>query len=71
MIKRSLQQTNIYLKDPKKRKRDLIKSVVTSTVIEGVYATDAMAACSGKIATQNLSYNSAKSGKAHRRKSVS
>ena len=71
MIKRSLQQTNIYLKDPKKRKRDLIKSVVTSTVIEGVYATDAMAACTGKIATQNLSYNSAKSGKSHRRKSVS
>ena len=71
MTKRSLQETNPHIKDPEKRKRCLIQTVVSSTVIEGVCATDAMTACAGMVIIPNPSRNSANSGKSRRQKSAS
>ena len=71
MTKRSLQETNPYLKDPEKLKRYLIQTVVSSTLIEGVCATDARDACSGMIIKPHPSRNFAKSGKSRRQKSAS
>jgi hypothetical protein len=70
MAKRSLQQTNPYLKNPDKLKKCLIQTVVSSTVIEGVCSADARAGTSGIIIIPNPSRKSAKSGKARRQKSA-
>jgi hypothetical protein len=71
MAKRSLQKTNPYLKDTKKRKRCLIQTVVTSTLIEGVCAIDARTACTGMKIIRNPSRNSAKYGKSPLQKAAS
>jgi hypothetical protein len=71
MAKRSLQQTNPYLKNSENRKKCLIQTIVTSTVIEGVSTADARAGTSGIVVIPNPSHKSAKSGKARLQKSVS
>jgi hypothetical protein len=37
MSKKSLKQTNPYLKDPAKRKESILKAISDSTAIEGVH----------------------------------
>ena len=41
MPKKSLKETNPYLKDPKKYKAALIINVVTSSAVEGIRVTPA------------------------------
>lgn len=39
MKKLPLSQTNNYLSDPEKRKRDLVRSVLSSSAVEGIKMT--------------------------------
>lgn len=39
MKKQPLSQTNSYLSDPEKRKRDLVRSVLSSSAVEGIKMT--------------------------------
>lgn len=39
MRKKSLKETNPYLKDPKKYEEALIKNVITSSAVEGIRVT--------------------------------
>ena len=41
MPKRSLKETNLYLKDPKKYEAALITNVVTSSAVESIRVTPA------------------------------
>ena len=41
MKKKSLKETNPYLKDPKKYETALIKNVITSSAVEGIHITPA------------------------------
>ncbi len=45
MKKMLLCETNSYLKNPSSRKKGLLASVVSSSVIEGICAADAKDAC--------------------------
>lgn len=52
MKKKSLKQTNPYLKDPKKYKSSLIKNVITSSAVEGIRITAAQLLKKGLKITQ-------------------
>jgi hypothetical protein len=54
MKKKSLKETNPYLKDPKKYRASLIKNVITSSAVEGIHITPAQLLKKGlKIIKQN------------------
>jgi hypothetical protein len=65
-MKKSLQNKNPYLKDADKFEQALLRTVVSSTIIEGVFASDAWAVCSGPKTTAPKSSRKAQvSGKSH------
>jgi len=70
MAKKTLIETNPYLKDPEKRKAMFYATVASSTAIEGVHAAvkKALKAVEESNKTSNLS-GSAASGRLRRKKS--
>jgi len=67
MSKNQLNKTNPYLKDPIKRRKGLITSVVSSCAIEGIYEVITEKDLDSIQHTQSIPrHNTSKTGKSHR-----
>jgi hypothetical protein len=62
-MKKSLLETNPYLKDPEQRKRLLRRSLVSSFAIEGIHLKDE---ATGVVKEETLQFNARKLAKSDR-----
>jgi hypothetical protein len=66
MRKKSLNETNPYLKDPAKRQAMIARAVLSSSAIEGVRKAATKAIATGKGGQPTVTRKSAKSSKSPR-----